>query len=257
MAPADPFDSSLVETLLPPENPFRGHIHVAPQASSTQDLARKSSEIPSVWAAEFQTAGRGRQGHTWISDRPLGLWCSVLLDPNDQQLPRLSLIGSLAVADAVRALTHLEPSLKWPNDLLWKSQKLAGLLVETVARPDRLPLAILGLGLNLTHQTADFPREHKKSAVSLSQASGRTVPRTQALAAFLDALARRWHQPAGEILEDFRAAWCQQGRTLQVRSGGQEFTGTAEQVDDSGHLHLRLANGSAKVFASGEADFPA
>ena len=146
MAPADPFDSSLVETLLPPENPFRGHIHVAPQASSTQDLARKSSEIPSVWAAEIQTAGRGRQGHTWISDRPLGLWCSVLLDPNDQQLPRLSLIGSLAVADAVRALTHLEPSLKWPNDLLWKSQKLAGLLVETVARPGRLPLAILGRG---------------------------------------------------------------------------------------------------------------
>jgi BirA family biotin operon repressor/biotin-[acetyl-CoA-carboxylase] ligase len=230
---------------------------VTPQASSTQDLARKSSEIPSVWVAETQTAGRGRQGHTWTSDRPLGLWCSVLLEPNEQQLPRLSLLGSLAAADAVRALTQLEPSLKWPNDLLWQNQKLAGLLVETIARPGRLPLAILGLGLNLAHQTADFPRELKKSAVSLRQASGRNVPRTQALAAFLDALAHRWTQPPDEILADFRAAWCQQGRTLQVRSGGREFAGTAEQVDDSGHLHLRLSDGSTKVFASGEADFPA
>ncbi len=147
--------------------------------------------------------------------------------------------------------------LKWPNDLLWKNQKLAGLLVETVARPGRLPLAILGLGLNLSQQAADFPRELKKVAVSLRQASGRVVPRTQMLAAFLDSLARRLSQPPSEAMEDFRTAWGHQGRTLQLRSGIEEFSGTADQVDDFGHLHLRLQDGSVRVFASGEIDFPA
>jgi len=163
----------------------------------------------------------------------------------------------LAAADAVKSLTGLETSLKWPNDLLWKNQKLAGLLVETVARPGRLPLAILGLGLNLAQQAADFPRELKKVAVSLRQASGRMVPRTQMLAAFLDSLAGRLAQPPTEAMEDFQASWGQQGRTLHLRSGGQEFAGVAEQIDPSGHLHLRLADHSVRVFASGEIDFPA
>jgi BirA family biotin operon repressor/biotin-[acetyl-CoA-carboxylase] ligase len=187
----------------------------------------------------------------------LGLWCSVLLEPDAQQLPLLSILGSLAAADAVRSVTGLETMLKWPNDLLWKNQKLAGLLVETVARPGRLPLAILGLGLNLSQQAADFPRELKKVAVSLRQASGRVVPRTQMLAAFLDSLARRLSQPPSEAMEDFRTAWGHQGRTLQLRSGIEEFSGTADQVDDFGHLHLRLQDGSVRVFASGEIDFPA
>ena len=255
--PADPFDPSLVDTLLPRENPFRGRVHVATEATSTQDLARKAKEIPSVWAAHIQTAGRGRQGHVWISDRPLGLWCSVLLEPVKTLLPLLSLIGSLAAADAVRALTGLETTFKWPNDLLQKNRKLAGLLVETVTRPGRLPLAILGLGLNLTQEAADFPRELKTTAVSLRQASGRMVPRAQALAAFLDALAERWKQSSKEILEDFRAGWGQQGRSLRVHAAGESVGGVADQIDDSGYLHLRLTDGTKRIFASGEVDFPA
>jgi len=169
----------------------------------------------------------------------------------------LSILGTLAAADAIRALTELETSLKWPNDLLHKNRKLAGLLVETVARPARLPLAILGLGLNLAQQTGDFPRALKTLAISLRQAAGRIVPRAQILAAFLDALARRLNQTPAEIMEDFRAGWVQQGRSLRVRSAGGEFRGMATGVDDSGHLHLRLSNGSEKIFASGEVDFPA
>ena len=230
---------------------------MVPSASSTQDLARKSKDIPSAWAAEIQTAGRGRQGHGWVSDRPLGLWCSVVLEPETHQLPILSLLGSLAAADAVRALTGLETTLKWPNDLLHKNRKLAGLLVETVARPGRLPLAILGLGLNLTQQAGDFPRNLRTTAVSLRQASGRSVPRAQMLAAFLDSLAHRLTQSSAGILEDFRAQWGQAGRSVRVRSGDQELHGVAEQVDDAGHLHLRLADGSTRVFASAEVDFPA
>jgi BirA family biotin operon repressor/biotin-[acetyl-CoA-carboxylase] ligase len=254
---ADPFAPDLVEPLLPPDHPFRGRIRIVAQATSTQDLARQSAEPPSVWAAEIQTAGRGRQGHPWISDHPGGLWCSVLWEPREKSFSLLSILGALAAADAVRVLTGLTTALKWPNDLLWKNKKLAGLLVETVARPGRPPLAILGLGLNVSQLASDFPPGLKKIAVSLRQASGRVIPRAQMLAAFLDSLTCRLSQAPAEAIEDFRAAWGQQGRLLQMRSGGQEFVGVAEQVDDSGHLHLRLGNQSVKVFASGEVDFPA
>ena len=254
---ADPFTPDLVDTLLPRSNPFRGRVHVVEQAASTQDLARKSGTIPSVWAAAIQTAGRGRQGHFWISDRPHGLWCSLLLEPDARQLPLLSMMGSLAAADAVRRLTGIESTLKWPNDLLLQERKLAGLLVETVARPGRLPLAILGLGLNLGQQDADFPRALKNRAISLLQASGRLVPRATMLAGFLKALASRWNQDPAAMLGDFRAGWQQQGNFLRIRQGNEDFEGVADQVDESGHLHLLLADGSRKVFASGEVDFPA
>lgn len=226
--------------------------------TSTQDVLRAQlPPAPAVLAAEIQTAGRGRPGRKWLSTRPHGLWVSLLLEVAPSHLPVLSLLASLAAADAVRALTQLEPSLKWPNDLLLQNRKLAGLLVETISRPHAPPLALLGLGLNLTQQTCDFPPDLKTSAISLLQATRRNIPRTQMLAAFLDSLPRRLLQPLPEAMEDWRHACLQLGRTLSVRLGPTTLTGVAETLDDAGHLHLRLADGSLRQITSGETDFPA
>jgi BirA family biotin operon repressor/biotin-[acetyl-CoA-carboxylase] ligase len=157
----------------------------------------------------------------------------------------------------VRALTQLEPDLKWPNDLLIKNRKLAGVLVETISRVNQPPLALLGLGLNLHHQTADFPPELKNSAISLLQASRQRIPRSQMLASFLENLALRLDQPTPEAMEDGRQACFQFGRTLSIRVGTTILTGTAETLDDLGHLHLRLPDGSLQKITSGETDFPA
>ncbi|NBS07582.1 MAG: biotin--[acetyl-CoA-carboxylase] ligase, partial [Verrucomicrobia bacterium] len=206
---------------------------------------------------ETQTAGHGRQGKAWISEKPLGLWVSLLLETSPSHLPLLSLLGSLAAADAVRTLTRLEPSLKWPNDLLLQNRKLAGLLVETVSRKNQPPLALLGLGLNLHHQASDFPTSLEKTAISLFQASGQLIPRAQMLAAFLNSLACRLLQPIPAAIQDGRNACLQLGQTLTLRFGSTEITGVAETLDERGHLHLRLSDGSVRQFASGETDFPA
>ena len=163
----------------------------------------------------------------------------------------------MATSDTIRALTGLEPSLKWPNDLLLQNRKVAGLLVETIAQPKRPPLALLGLGLNLHQQLSDFPDDLKKNAISLRQASGRLIPRAQALAAFLEALTRRLKQTKEEILTEWRGAFTQMGRNLTIRTGKETLSGIAESIDESGHLHLRLAGGEFRILASGEADFPA
>jgi biotin-(acetyl-CoA carboxylase) ligase len=77
------------------------------------------------------------------------------------------------------------------------------------------------------------------------------------LAAFLENLTRRLDQPTPEAMEDWRQACLQLGRNLSIRVGTTILTGTAETLDDSGHLHLRLPDGSLKKIASGETDFPA
>ena len=255
---ADPFEAAQVDLLLPPTSPFRSRITILSSVLSTQDHLRSSLPTPpAVLAAEIQTAGRGRPGNPWHSHTPLGLWVSLLLEIPSAQLPLLSLLASLAAADAVRALTQLEPTLKWPNDLLLKNRKLAGVLVETISRPHQPPLALLGLGLNLHQQTSDFPPALQKSAISLFQASGQRIPRAQLLAAFLESLTQRLLQPIPDAMQDWRDSCLQLGRTLTLRLGSSQITGVAESFDDAGHLHLRLPDGSLQKIASGETDFPA
>ncbi len=82
------------------------------------------------------------------------------------------------------------------------------------------------------------------------------IPRTQMLAAFLDSLSHRLLQPIPEAMEDWRNACLQLSRTLTLRTGTTEISGVAETLDDSGHLHLRLPDGTVRKFASGETDFP-
>ena len=255
---ADPFEAAQVDLLLPPTSPFRSRITILSSVSSTQDHLRSSLPTPpAVLAAEIQTAGRGRPGNPWHSHTPLGLWVSLLLEIPSAQLPLLSLLASLAAADAVRALTQLEPTLKWPNDLLLQNRKVAGILVETISRKQQPPLALLGLGLNLHQQTSDFPPALQKSAISLLQASGQRIPRAQLLAAFLESLTQRLLQPIPDAMQDWRDSCLQLGRTLTLRLGSSQITGVAESFDDAGHLHLRLPDGSLQKIASGETDFPA
>lgn len=255
---SDPFEAAHVDLLLSPKSPFHRRTTILKTCTSTQEILRTQlPPAPAVLATEVQTKGHGRPGKPWLSENPLGLWVSILLEVPSSQLPLLSLLASLAAADAVRALTQLEPALKWPNDLLLKNRKLAGVLVETISRVNQPPLVLLGLGLNLHHQTADFPSELKDSAISLFQASRQRIPRSQMLAAFLGNLTRRLDQPAHEAMEDWRQACFQLGRTLSIRVGTTILTGTAETLDDSGHLHLRLPDGSLQKIASGETDFPA
>jgi len=77
------------------------------------------------------------------------------------------------------------------------------------------------------------------------------------LAAFLDSLSHRLLQPIPEAMKDWRNGCLQLGQTLTLRTGTTEITGVAETLDDAGHLHLRLPDGTVQKFASGETDFPA
>ena len=154
-----------------------------PQLSSTMDeaarLAREGADEGCVVVAEVQTAGRGRQGRSWVSE-PGNLLASVLLRPEMSQLAFIPIIGGIAIARAVRKTTGLDPRIKWPNDLMVHGRKVAGILAESAIAGDSVCYAVLGIGVNVNLDPAQS-EGLAVLATSLNAAAGYEVPREDLL----------------------------------------------------------------------------
>lgn len=129
--------------------------HDLDEVDSTQAearaLARAGADHGTVVTARVQRAGRGRRDRTWDSE-PGGLYFSCVLRPKlaPEKVPPISLAAGIAVCDVVRELGVPDAYLKWPNDVLVGTAKLAGILAEATVRPGAAEaLVILGIGINV------------------------------------------------------------------------------------------------------------
>jgi BirA family biotin operon repressor/biotin-[acetyl-CoA-carboxylase] ligase len=162
------------------------YVEVCP---STQRLLGPEHAEGAVAATEEQTEGRGRLGRHWLSPPRVSVLCSILLTPPvaTQDLPELSLVAGEACAQAIAAVTGLEPEIKLPNDLLLGGAKLAGILAE--AREGRV---VLGIGINANLERAQLPADIDQPATSLLLEAGRRVDRAELLVELLAVLERRY-----------------------------------------------------------------
>ncbi|MFW9805069.1 MAG: biotin--[acetyl-CoA-carboxylase] ligase, partial [Candidatus Thorarchaeota archaeon] len=189
--------------------------------STNHELKRLAEEgVPegALAITDEQLAGRGRLERKWIAPAGSSLLMSLLFRPTflaPTRVQQLTMICSLAAADAIRAVTGLQPSLKWPNDLLLEGKKLAGLLTELgfasalpsshvdrseVKHPqkaDTLAWVVVGVGLNVNvdFSSAPFRRDWTDladSAISLATALGRPVPRLPLLQSYLVGVESRY-----------------------------------------------------------------
>ena len=137
---------------------------------------RKVSE-GAVVIAESQTAGRGRLGRSWHSEREAGLYFSMVLFPKvpPSLAPLFTLATAVAMHNAVERYSGLDIDIKWPNDLLVGGKKFCGILSEIQAEVDLLRYMIIGVGLNVNHES--LPEEFAYRATSLRMASGRIQSR--------------------------------------------------------------------------------
>jgi BirA family biotin operon repressor/biotin-[acetyl-CoA-carboxylase] ligase len=121
--------------------------------STSSELQRRGANAPdlSVVTAETQTAGRGRRGRNWLSPPGLNLYLSCLkrFDAGFASLSGLSLATGVIVLRALHALGIDGARLKWPNDVLTESGKLAGILVELSGEYQGPCAAVIGIGLNV------------------------------------------------------------------------------------------------------------
>ena len=216
----------------------RPRVHLR-ETTSTNDRARAPAEAGAphgtLVTAGVQSAGRGRQGRTWVAPPGQALLCSLLLRAYDPLLP---LRGGLAVAD----LAGAGAAVKWPNDVLVERRKLAGILVE--ARPQE-GWAVLGIGVNVAVDPEDLPPELRERAATL----GRSPDALEGtLAELLDLLAARLSEPPAVCLAALRARDALLDRP--VRWAGGKATGAG--IDDEGALLVRLPDGRVHTLRAGE-----
>ena len=228
------------------------------ETSSTNDVAReqgrKGARSGFLVAASRQTSGRGRLGRGWESPPGKGLYVSILVRPDlaMTEAGRLTVLSSVAAVDAVEAVSGLRPHIKWPNDLTVRGRKLAGLLIETEPKGKRLAFAVIGIGLNVHQEAADFSPELRARATSLFRVTGQRIRRADLLVALLHALDRRLSRPFDEAREAWTASSLTLGERVTLTTLRGRKQGQAVGLDESGALLLRHRSGEVEAITAGD-----
>lgn len=161
---------------------FGGVYRYAEVAPSTQRMLTEDHAEGAVAVAEEQTEGRGRLGRRWHAAPGSSILVSVLLLPavEPPRLPELSLVAGGAVAQAIAAVTGIEPAIKFPNDVLIEGRKVAGILAESSESR-----VVVGIGLNANQTARELPTDTVTPPTSLRVELGDPVERAELLAAIL------------------------------------------------------------------------
>ena len=152
-----------------------------PVAASTNDLALEwGLEGAPDWSlvlADTQTKGRGRKGRNWVTTPKSALALSLVLRPTPEEMAHLSHFTALAGLGLIHALAEfgLTGEIKWPNDVLLKGKKVAGILVESDWQGDNLKSFVIGMGVNVTPDAV--PKGLRYPATSLEDAANRPINR--------------------------------------------------------------------------------
>ncbi|MUL67654.1 biotin--[acetyl-CoA-carboxylase] ligase [Mycobacterium sp. CBMA 234] len=231
---------------------------VTETGSTNADLAARAQageDIDGVALfAEDQTAGRGRQGRSWSAVPRSQILMSVGVSTAD--LPsatwgQLSLAAGVAAVEAVAEVAGVQAALKWPNDVLVGTGKLAGILAEVAAPGDGTPAIVVGIGLNVSLAADELPDPAAVSLLSLGVAQ---PDRQRLAAALLGRLAARISQwRAGDsttLLADYRPLSGTLGRQVRAElPGGRELIGKATDIDGNGSLLIESNDGVVAVSA--------
>jgi BirA family biotin operon repressor/biotin-[acetyl-CoA-carboxylase] ligase len=223
-----------------------------------RELAAAGAPHGTVVTAGEQNAGRGRQGRTWTAPPDKALLYSAIVRPLEERHTMLPLAVPLAVCEAAEQLNpSLECKVKWPNDIHVEGRKLAGVLVE--ARPQD-SWAVIGIGLNLYIEPAEFPPELRYSATSVFSADRRTqeggsagpsplLPAGPPLLVPLNNRLDYWVQAEpNRVLSEWRKRDALLGREIAWEGG----SGVADGVDDRGYLVVVAPGGDRIALGAGE-----
>jgi BirA family biotin operon repressor/biotin-[acetyl-CoA-carboxylase] ligase len=136
---------------------------------------------PFALIAGTQTQGRGQFGRTWYSDDPQNLYISFGFIPHQspQDFRNFSIVVAEKIADFLRKNFHLEPTVKYPNDILCRGKKLCGILTESRVVEGKIAFAVTGIGLNVGGDLFRFPEELREKITTLSQCCGREILREE------------------------------------------------------------------------------
>jgi BirA family biotin operon repressor/biotin-[acetyl-CoA-carboxylase] ligase len=221
------------------------------------ELGHAGEPEGAVVLAEEQTAGRGRAGRVWHSDRAVGIYVTVLLRPRlaPVQAPLLTMMAGLSARSAVQAVTGLTADLKWPNDLLLNGKKTGGILTEMHAEPGQIRFVIVGIGLNVNQEK--LPGALADTATSLRVETGKTQSRMEVLVRLLREFENDYNRFLREGVESVVARFEEvstyaKGKRVRVTNGMESYVGTTAGLGPEGLLQVERDDGKVMTVIAGD-----
>ncbi len=207
-----------------------------------KELAAAGAPHGTLVTAGEQSAGRGRQGRTWVAPPGSAILMSLVVRQGGESLPLLPLATALAVSEACEEHAPVECAIKWPNDVWIERRKVAGILLE--GRPQE-GWAVIGVGLNVTTAAEDFPEELRLTATSLVSEGAEDIDNEELLASVLERLDGWLAAKPVDVI----AAWTHRDALLgdRIRWNGGE--GVAAGIDESGALLVDTDDGRVALDA--------
>ncbi len=232
------------------------------QVGSTNDhalqLASHGTEHGTVVVADEQVAGRGRLGRPWLSVPQRGLYVSLVLRDQlpSRDAPQTTLIAALSLAEVIADLYGLPAKIKWPNDVLIRGKKVAGILTEMQADQDVVRFLVIGTGINVNHSEEELNAPFRYAATSIAIERQQTTRRSDLLLALLKRFEASYERFRAEGLAPFlptlEHASAVLGHPVTVQCGSEQITGIALGLTAEGALRLGLEDGREKVIWVGD-----
>jgi BirA family biotin operon repressor/biotin-[acetyl-CoA-carboxylase] ligase len=221
------------------------------------ELGNAGEAEGAVILAEEQSAGRGRAGRSWLSERGTGIYVTLLLRPkiSPVQAPLLTMLAGLSAQAAIQARTSLAIDLKWPNDLMLNGKKLGGILTEMYADTTLVRFVIVGIGINVNQEK--FPGELSSLATSLRTETATNQSRLELLARLLREFESDYNrflrEGASSVTTRFsRASSYAVGRKVRVANGADSFTGVTAGLAPEGLLQVEREDGRVVTVIAGD-----
>jgi len=218
------------------------------QTASTQDVARQLVQaVPNgqgghVIVTDHQTAGRGRMERRWFTTPGSALLMTAIHQTTDLSVDRLALGACVAVAEATERIGAPPPQIRWPNDVMIDSKKLAGILVQCVGR-----LALIGIGINVSTCPADLPEDDAGRPIDATSLIEHDlhVDRLKLLDVLLGRMDQWLTAADDRALHDaWRARSCLQQKRITVLAAGRRVTGRVVDIDPREGLMLANDRGA-------------
>ena len=240
---------------------FGKHIYHFLKTDSTNRVALELgyADHPegTVVLAEEQTAGRGRAGRWWHSERGTGIYVTLLLRPKISPVlaPLLTMMAGLSARAAIQEKAGLNVDLKWPNDLMLTNKKLGGILTEMYAEPSQVRFVIVGIGINVNQEK--FPPELSPIATSLRAQTGRALSRMELLVRLL----REFENDYNRFLREGTASVTQRfeavssyarGKRVNVSNGAENYNGLTAGLSPEGLLRVEREGGNIVTVIAGD-----
>ncbi|MFC1587373.1 biotin--[acetyl-CoA-carboxylase] ligase [Planctomycetota bacterium] len=255
---AEPIRLVPAEILLHSQTEIIGNeVLVFEECDSTNDQIWQWAGIPGkeglVVFAEEQTRGRGRLGRRWFSPKFHNLTFSILLQPplSVEKAAVLTLAAGVAITECLREEFEVSACLKWPNDVVVESRKIAGILVESKLI-GKYPNFVVGIGLNVNISTSETPAQLKGKLTSMAMELERDYNRNFIAGRLLQSLDRWYRKLLYGQLDEIQARWrdlaTDLDRWITLQSNGREYSGRILEINPLEGIILQMPDGYVKVF---------